>query len=124
MRRPVVVALVSITALAAGCGYSNPSPRDEARATVRTLVQSCAHDGAEGATGVLTRPLQARFSREGSTARACAHFLGVAPAELRRTRIGRVQVRGSHARVMVVGPAGRESLVGVGFSEGEWMVDS
>jgi hypothetical protein len=124
MRRPAALTLVSMTALAAGCGYSNPSPRDEARATVSTFVQRCAHDDAEGAMEVLTRPLQARFSREGSTARACSRFLGVAPAELRRTRIGRVKLKGGHARVMVVGPAGNGSLVGVGFSEGEWMVES
>jgi hypothetical protein len=122
-RGVAATALVLVTA-ATGCGYSNPRPEDQARATAETFVESCARDDPEGAREMLTRPLRARFSRLGSTARACARVLGVGSAELRRTRVAGVEVRGGHARVALGTPIGQGAPLDVGFSEGEWLVES
>jgi hypothetical protein len=117
----------------AGCGYSNPHPRDEARAAAETFVESCARNEPNAAIDVLSEPLQATFSRAGSTARACSRFLGVGGSSpddaalltaFRRTRVASVAVNGALARATLASPEGTRSEIDLRFSAGDWKVES
>jgi hypothetical protein len=131
--RVAAAALALICIAAAGCGYSNPDPRDNARATAETFLESCARNDSEAATDVLTDPLRASFSRIGSPPRACSRLLGVGAPSLddpallntfRRTKIVSLEVRGGLARTSLAPPQGARSEIGLRFSAGEWKVDS
>jgi hypothetical protein len=131
--RPAAVAVTVICLLAAGCEHRNPSPRDNAEATAETFLESCARDDPEAAVGALTEPLRAAFSRAGSTARACSRFLGVGDpsgneaellATFGRARVSSVAVSGGSARATVAAPPGARSSLDLGFSAGEWKVET
>jgi hypothetical protein len=127
-----VVLLAACLAIA-GCGYANSHPRDQAQASAKTFLESCARNDPKAAIDVLTEPLQASFSRAGSTARACSRFLGVGAASqedaalltaFRRTRIASLEVRGGLARATLTPPEGMQSKIDLRFADGEWRVES
>ena len=132
MRKAAVVVSV-VCLLAAGCDHRNPSPRDNAEATAETFLESCANDDPEAAMGVLTEPLRTTFSRAGPTARACSRFLRMGNpsgdeaallATFRRARVSSVVVSGGLARATVAAPGGARSTLDLGFSAGEWKVET
>jgi hypothetical protein len=123
---------VSLLAVA-GCGYSNPDPSDQARATAETFLESCARNEAGAAIDVLSEPLKATFSRAGSTPRACSRFLGVgSPSQddaalltaFHRTKIASVAVSGGLARATLASPEGTRPHIDLRFSGGDWRVES
>ena len=131
--RPAAVAVMVVCLLAAGCDHRNPSSRDHAEATAETFLESCARDDPEAAMGVLTEPLRTAFSRVGSTARACARFLGVGDpsqedaallAAFSRAKVSSGVVSGGLARATLAGPGGTRSNLDLGFSAGEWKVET
>jgi hypothetical protein len=132
MRLGAVVLLAACLAVA-GCGYANPHPRDQAKASAKTFLESCARNDSLAAIDVLTEPLQASFSRAGSTSHACSRFLGVGAASqeeaalltaFRRTRIASLEVQGGLARASLVPPEGKRSKLDLRFADGEWKVES
>jgi hypothetical protein len=123
---------VSLLAVA-GCGNSNPDPSDQARATAETFLESCARNEADAAIDVLSEPLQATFSRAGSTPRACSRFLGVgSPSQddaalltaFHRTKVASVAVSGGLARATLTPQGGAPSRIDLRFAGGEWRVES
>jgi hypothetical protein len=131
--RPAAAAVMLVCLVAAGCDHPNTRPHDKARATAETFLESCARDRPEAAIDVLTEPLHDAFSRAGSPARACSRFLRVGDptkddaellAAFRRASVGTVVVKGGLARATVAAPGGTRSKIDLGFSAGEWKVES
>ena len=131
--RRAIPPLVAVSVAAGGCSYRNPTPQDQARATAETFVESCARGDAGRAMDLLSEPLRTAFVRAGPTAEACARFIGIdrrgrseaaLAGALRGTSIGAVALRGGVARVTVQVPLGESPTFELGFSEGEWKVES
>jgi hypothetical protein len=131
-RRALLVLLAGWLAVS-GCGYRNPTPRDKARAAAETFVDSCARQEPARAVEVMTDSLRASFIRAGSAAEACARLMGLDPAGLsgpaladavRTVSVESVAVSGAVARATLRAPGGARQQLGLGFTGGEWKVDT
>src|SRR4051812_36236497 len=130
--RAVLLVLAGWLALA-GCGDRNPTAQDRARAAALTFVQSCAHQEPARAADLMTDSLRATFIRAGPAAQACARFLGIDPAgkdeaalasAVRAVSVESVTVRGGAASATLRAPGGGRARLGLGYTEGEWQVDT
>lgn len=131
--RAALLSLLAASLALSGCGYTTPSVRDRARATAETFLESCARGEPAKALEVMSESLRASALGSRSALEVCARFLGIGTGgrstralieSFRGTVIEGVTLRGAVAAVRLRAPGGGRRRLELGFSEGEWLLDT